>query len=238
MGRIAKQQPVAPAHSFNEPALAEAGASLSAHATHLAVVDKKFGDIVEYQRDRVVSEAKFFVNQASESFFEAGKRLLLLKEHEEHGEFLNALERIGIDDSTARKLMSVAARFADSKTLVSLSRSKLLELAVLDDEDLAELDKGGTAAGLTFDDVDRMGVRELRAALRKEREQRDDDNQANERLIANKDKKINQLTKNAFVPWDERMVALVDELSTCSLACERMPHPRLPGGAGRGGGEA
>jgi hypothetical protein len=103
--RTPKQQPATPspaAEHINQAALAEAGASLSAHAQHLAVVDKKFGDIVEYQRDRVVSEAKFFVNQASESFFEAGKRLLLLKEHEEHGEFLKALERIGIDDSTRR----------------------------------------------------------------------------------------------------------------------------------------
>jgi hypothetical protein len=219
--RTPKQQPATPspaAEHINQAAIVEAGSPLSAHAQHLAVVDKKFGDIVEYQRDRVVSEAKFFVNQASESFFEAGKRLLLLKEHEEHGEFIKALDRIGVDARAAQKLMSIAARFADTKALSGLHRTKLFELTVLDDEELAELDKGGTAAGLTFDDVDRMGVRELRGALRQERVARTEDNEANERLIANKDKKINQLTKNAFVPWDERMVALVDELSTCSLA--------------------
>lgn len=218
MPRSSKQVPAAPStDKINQDALAAAGESLSARASHLAVVDAKFGDVVEYHRDRVVSEAAFFIKQGSESFFEAGKRLLLLKEHEEHGEFLKALERIGVDDRAARKLMSVAARFADTKALASLPRTKLFELTLLDDEDIAELDKGGTAAGLTFDDVDRMGVRELRAALRKEREAHTEDNEANERLLANKDKKINQLTKKAFVPWDERMAALVDELQTCSL---------------------
>jgi hypothetical protein len=222
MPRVSKQQPAAPAHAFNEEALKAAGDSLTARAQQLTPIDKKFGDVVPYQRDRVVTEAAFFINQGSESFFEAGRRLLLLKEHEEHGEFLNALGRISIDDRAARKLMSVAARFGDMKSLGALPRSKLLELTVLEDEDLAELDKGGTVAGLAFDDVDKMGVRELRQALRKERSGRADDNDANEKLIEKKDKKLNELAKKPFEPWDERMAGLTDELHTCSLGASEV----------------
>ena len=222
MPRTARSAAPASKPEFNQDALAAAGASLTERAQQLAPIDKKFGDIVEYQFDRVVSETKFFINQGSESFFEAGRRLVLLKEHEEHGNFIRALERIGIDDRAARKLMSVAARFGDMQTLATLPRSKLLELTVLDDEDLAELEKGGTVAGLDFDDVDRMGVRELRDALRRERISHADDNEANEKLIEKKDKKLNDLTKRPAQPWDERMGEFLNELHTSSAGASEL----------------
>lgn len=217
MARTPKQQAPRPGVEFNQEALAAAGSSLSELAQQLAPIDEKYGGGVPYHKERVVQEAAFFINQGSESFFEAGKRLLLLKEHEQYGDFLKALDRIGVDARAAQKLMTVAARFGDMKSLGALPRSKLLELAVLDDEDLAELDKGGTASGLTFDDVDKMGVRELREQLRREREQRAEDNEANEKLLEKKDKKLNELAKKSFEPWDERMAGLTDELHTCSL---------------------
>jgi hypothetical protein len=67
-----------------------------------------------------------------------------------------------------------------------------------------------------------MGVRELRAALRKEREARVDDNEANEKLLEKKDKKLNELAKKSFEPWDERMADLTDELHTCSLGASEV----------------
>lgn len=222
MARQPRTPAPAAAPAFNEDALANAGAKLTARAQALVPIDEKFGGGLVYHRDRVVDEAAFFINQGSESFFEAGKRLLLLKEHEEFGAFTSALDRIGIDVRAAQRLMTVAARFADSKALGVLPRTKLLELAVLDDESIAELDKGGTAAGLTFDDVDRMGVRELRLALRKERDLHAEDNDSNERLVASKDKKLNAMARKTTEPWDERMGGLVDELHTCSLGASEM----------------
>lgn len=222
MPRTSKQQLPKPIADFKEEQFQADSLTLNARSTALMAIDKQFGGVVEYERDRVVSEAAFFINQGSESFFEAGKRLLLLKEHEEHGNFVKALDRIGIDVRAAQRLMTVAARFADTKALSSLPRTKLLELAMLDDEELAELDKGGTAVGLTFDDVDKMGVRELRGALRKEREERVEEGEQNERLLAAKDKKLNQLSKKTTQPWDERMAGLVDELHTCSLSSSEM----------------
>ena len=50
------------------------------------------------------------------------------------------------------------------------SITHVYELALMDDDDLAELREGGTVAGHTLDDIQRMSPSELRAALRKERQ--------------------------------------------------------------------
>ena len=47
------------------------------------------------------------------------------------------------------------------------NKSKLIELLVLDDDQVAELNDGGTVAGITLDDVAAMSVSDLRKALRK-----------------------------------------------------------------------
>ena len=54
-----------------------------------------------------------------------------------------------------------------------------------DDEELAQLADGGTVAGLTLDDVDRMSVRELCQSLREARET----NAAQQRVLADKKRK-------------------------------------------------
>ncbi len=53
-----------------------------------------------------------------------------------------------------------------------------------DDEDLVELADGGTIAGMSLDDIDRMTSRELKAALREARET----NAAQQRVLADKTK--------------------------------------------------
>jgi hypothetical protein len=105
MARTAKQ-PRAQRTSSTTRRSSRTERALTERATQLAPIDAKFGGGVAYQKERVESEAAFFINQGSESFFEAGKRLILLKEHEPHGEFLKALDRIGVDDRAARKLMA------------------------------------------------------------------------------------------------------------------------------------
>ena len=72
--------------------------------------------------------------------------------------------------------------------------TKLIDLAVEDDEDLAELAEGGTLAGLTLDEIDCMTSVELRASLRAEREK----TAAQDEVLAAKSRKIDeQATKLA-----------------------------------------
>jgi hypothetical protein len=197
-------------------------AALRARAKHLAVVDKKFGDIVEYQRDRVVSEAEVLHQPRQRIVLRGGQAPAA-------AEGARGARRVH-QGARSHRRGRIAPRKAHERRRAlrrhegaeRLPRTKLFELTVLDDEELAELDKGGTAAGLTFDDVDRMGVRELRAALRKEREARTDDNEANERLIANKDKKINQLTKKSFTCRGTSAWRVHRRAHTCSLGASEV----------------
>ena len=67
-----------------------------------------------------------------------------------------------------------------------------------DDEELAELAEGGTVAGMTLDDIDRMTTRELRKALRESRENLD----ASRKLNAEKSLEINELKETKFKTID------------------------------------
>lgn len=136
-----------------------------------------------------IAEAKALINQG---LFALGTRLLLLKEQCAHGEFLKTLERHGIEMRIAQRTMQATLKFANTATsphLTRLSKSKLFELAVLDDEEIKVLTEGGSVRGLTLDEVDRMSVSELRRALREARAERE----ATARLLADKNAKIDEL---------------------------------------------
>lgn len=182
----------------------------------LAMIDASFGEGLAYQRDRVVNEARFYMGEAAQSMLEAGKRLILLKEHEPHGAFLEILQtRLQLSPRTAQVMMKASLKYlspplvSQAQTLAQLGKAKLIELMVEDDEELAALANGGTVAGLTLDEVDRMSVREVRAALRKERQVQIDNAQAQEKLIAQKDKKIHELAievekRSRYTPDQQR----------------------------------
>ncbi|KAF3999039.1 DUF3102 domain-containing protein [Glaciimonas immobilis] len=141
-----------------------------------ATVAKQLGYKLEYNRERVVQEARFFMSQSAEAMLDAGQRLILLKENEPHGIFTEIVEQqLGLNERAARRMMSAAVKFMNpalqSKrtTLSVLGKAKLYELMLEDDGDLMALAEGGTIAGLKLDALDRMSCRELKAALREER---------------------------------------------------------------------
>ncbi len=106
--------------------------------------------------------------------FELGAYLLLLRESSTHGNFLPALERIGIEAHAAQRYMRVTRQFANTTTSSHLEKAgmnKLVELAVLDSEQIEELTELGQTGELALDDLTRMSVKELRAAVRKERQE-------------------------------------------------------------------
>lgn len=147
--------------------------NLNAMTTHRLQIMEQFGDGLPYDCNRIVHEAKFYMAQSAEAMLEAGKRLIILKENESHGEFVDIVrEQLGLEPRIAQKMAQAALKFLSpgleekAKTFSLLGRSKLYELMLEDDEELTELAEGGTVAGLTLDDIDRMSVRELRKALR------------------------------------------------------------------------
>lgn len=158
----------------------------------------QFGDGQPYEQSRIIRETQFYMSQSAEAMLEAGKRLVILKEHEPHGDFMSIIEtQLGMAERTARRMMQAAIKYSspllDSKrqALAVLGKSRMFELMAEDDESLAALAEGGSVAGMNLDDIERMSARELRKALREAREDKEDQ----ERVIANKDKKISEQSK-------------------------------------------
>ncbi|AKA25686.1 DUF3102 domain-containing protein [Pseudomonas chlororaphis] len=146
-------------------------------AGNCAEVMNQFGDGLPYERTRLINEARFYMAQSAEAMLEAGKRLIVLKENEPYGEFEKIVrEQLGMPERTAQRMMQASLKYlsplleAKAPTLALLGKSKLFELIAEDDEDLEALAEGGTVAGLSMDEIDRMTNRELRAALRDSRE--------------------------------------------------------------------
>lgn len=165
-------------------------------------IQKTYGDNLPYQRERVVNETRFFMNQSAESMLETGKRLILIKEHESHGSFIQIIENdLNLSKRTAQAMMKAAVKFLNLKNskaqaLALLGTTKLFELMTQDSDDLEELAEGGTVAGLTLDDISKMTTRELAAALRESKEALNKERErieSLERISADKSKKIDDL---------------------------------------------
>lgn len=123
------------------------------------------------------NSAKDAIRRIGMGIFELGGYLLMLREASPHGQFLPALERLGLAPRAAQQYMAVTRRFAaNAKTsahLESIGMSKLVELLPLDDEQLEELTELGQTGELALDDIAGMSVRELRIAARKARAEAD-----------------------------------------------------------------
>ncbi|EEM6320279.1 DUF3102 domain-containing protein [Salmonella enterica] len=168
---------------------------------HRLAIMEQFGEGLPYERTRIVHETRFYMAQSAEAMLEAGKRLVILKENEAHGDFIEIVEsQLGLHERAAQRMMKASLKYMSPKleskatTLSLLGKSKLFELMTEDDEELAELAEGSTIAGMTLDEIDRMSVRELRKALRESKE----DLAASRKLNAEKSQEINELKETQF----------------------------------------
>lgn len=182
-------------------------------------------------------EIKFYQRRSVEAVLETGKRLLLLKEISDYGTFHERLDALGFSPRLAQQFMGATLKFSNTKStsllaLPNLGQTKLLELLVLDDGDIAALNSGEQIRGITLDDVDCMSVSELRRALRKEKADKeatvskvhaDVSGQlaAKDRLIADSKKRIAELVeeknKREGMTDIEREEALEARLSAATL---------------------
>ncbi|UZR27460.1 hypothetical protein [Methylococcus mesophilus] len=116
-----------------------------------AETDRQYGDILPYQLDRVTQEIRFLLNQSAEAMLEAGRRLIQIKDREPRGEFMDAVQKIGIDQFVASKLIRAARKFSNLRSnanLMALGKTKLIELAVLDEDEIDELANDQEVRGL------------------------------------------------------------------------------------------
>ncbi|MDK1928546.1 DUF3102 domain-containing protein [Klebsiella sp. K4-50] len=211
--------------------------SLNAMSEHRLEIMQQFGDGLPYERDRIVYETRFYMAQSAEAMLEAGKRLVILKENEPHGDFIDIVEsQLSLSKRTAQVMMQASLKYLSPKlepkaqALALLGKTKLFELMTEDDEDLVELADGGTIAGMSLDDIDRMTSRELKAALREARET----NAAQQRVLADKNEKIDSLStklekKSRIQPPkpDEEVKKLRAEVTALAVEAESAIAVRL-----------
>ena len=180
----------------NPSALQAASDALAVIGPRQREITERFGDGQPYDRVRVSDEARFFLGHAQNAFLEVGRRLILIKEHEAYTDFVQAVEALGLTERTARRMMQATLKFSSPKLagkmrLMQLGQSKLIELLVEDDDTLAELEDGGTVAGLKLDEIQLMSRADLRAALAESRQRE----AAKDRVIAEKSRKLDALTE-------------------------------------------
>lgn len=138
-----------------------------------ALVDQ-FGDGLPYVREIYIAESQRDMRTAAEAAVRVGRRLIVMKAHEPHGEFLSGLQQIGIGADTAQRMMTAARRLeglpnaAPARHLIEAvkSQSKLFELLSLPDDQFKELAIEGETDGLALDDLAGMTRKELREAIR------------------------------------------------------------------------
>lgn len=213
--------------NVNEVAIAKAGEAAALVDERVREASDRFLDGRAYERRAFVDEARFFLVQGEMAYYEAGLRLICIKEREPHGDFLNIVEgQLGMTARTAQKMMQTAARLSSDKLvggaakLMQLGSSKVSTLLVEDDETIDAFLKGGTIAGLTFDQADSMGVRELRSKVRDQAATL----KAKDKVIEGKSKKIDaleeQLHRRASSEPAEREAAQLELLRGDCLAAE------------------
>jgi hypothetical protein len=136
------------------------------------------------------------MQRSVQACFEVGRALTVLKAACGHGNFIQRLDVMNIDANVAGRFMRAAQKFSKSPSTATLkaigNQTKLFEMLVLDDEQIAEFELMGQTGELTLDDVATMTVKELRSALREARQ----DKQADEKLLADKSAKIDKLSRH------------------------------------------
>ncbi|ATD64862.1 DUF3102 domain-containing protein [Neisseria weixii] len=183
---------------MNEIEVVNAADTGNQAAMRSMMVMEQWGNGEAYSEERWIERGRLAVRQTMEGMFELGRALIILKEHTEHGRFMEIVKsQFGIGHAETARLMSATQRFATPQMqkaapkLMDLGKSKLLELLVEEDVTLVGLAEGEEVNGMTLDDVDRMTVRELRAALRESRETAE----AKDKVIADKNKKVDELAE-------------------------------------------
>lgn len=155
------------------------------------------------------------MRRSVEACLEVGRGLAVLKAACPHGQFMERLDSLGLEARVAQRFMQSAAKFANAASTPLLkaagNQTKLFEMLVLDDEQIEELELTGQTGELSLDDIATMSVKELRAALREERQE----HKADKQLLQKKNDKIDQLELDqkriAKMPPDKELAALMDE---------------------------
>ena len=137
--------------------------------------------------NQLVSEIKFFENQAVVSYWEIGKRLSKAKEQVGHGDWKSWIDdNLGYSQETARKLMKIYDEFPNSTTLWNLTFTKALALTSIKDEDERQ-------EFVENHKVEDMTTRQLQAEIKEYKKNLKAKENELEEIVKEKDEEIGEL---------------------------------------------
>ncbi|MDD5028492.1 MAG: hypothetical protein PHH58_03165 [Rhodoferax sp.] len=217
----------------NELALATAQQASAVRAVALQLGYQLPADCTD--PDLIQRDISANMRRSVEACLEVGKGLEVLKAACSYGQFLSRVDVLGIDVTVAKRFRQAARKFSKGASTHLLkaagNQTKLFEMIVLDDDQIEELELTGQTGELALDDVATMSVKELRAAVRKERTVKQRLESVNQELHAEVinlklDKKVVAITDwpDALVPVSDQVAAAgrklaqaLSELETCRI---------------------
>jgi hypothetical protein len=175
----------------------------------------EFGEGLHWDPDHYTAAIAAEMKRGCEAFLRAGRLLVVAKGCASHGEWSGMLDRLGLEPRQAQRMMEAARRVAalpNASTSTHLleaagSPSKLIELLSLPEEQFTQLAEEGETGELSLDDVAKMGVRDLRNAVREARADLD----AKDERAAERERKIEALQKELRKAKGQRERATPEE---------------------------
>lgn len=137
--------------------------------------------------DQLVSEIKFFENQAVVSYWEIGKRLSKAKEQVGHGNWENWVdENLGYSKSTSERLIRVYNEYPNPSALTDLNMTQALALTSIKDEDERQ-------EFVEKHKVEDMTTRQLQAEIKEYKKNLKAKENELEEIVKEKDEEIGEL---------------------------------------------
>lgn len=167
--------------------------------TELEIIVRDFGNGIPFSEVVYKDKIRTHLNRSAEELLEAGKALLVSREHIAKnynggqlmwGKFLRDL---GLEERLAQRMIQAAKKFYRPETRPLLqaagSKAKLFELLVLEEDEITKITQESEDAPVAIDEIDRMSSSELRKALREARA----DGEANKKVLEDKNHKLDKL---------------------------------------------
>ena len=200
MGR----KPLSDTSDENTESMELVAQSVEAKAARKQEINARFLEEGEsYNLTVCLEKARMYQDQMASGMLGLGAQLLLLKANEEHGNFIAAVEELGLAPRSAQYAVSAALKFGKTQTsaFLEMGKEKIRVLTVLDDDAAQDLVNGEDVDGLgDLDDVAKMTVRELKKAVRELRNERakiqeehEKKLEAVEKVVGQKESKISEL---------------------------------------------
>lgn len=127
-----------------------------------------YSDGLPFSKKRYIQDAKKNLENHVLSGIAAGKKLIILKEMLEHGEFLESLKEIDISPRSANNYMNVAFRFSnlDPTLTIDLGITKLYKMLQAPEAEFQRFEQTGEFLDLSKEEMITLSTRELENHIR------------------------------------------------------------------------